>query len=109
MIDPLQARRLRPGSREETGVTDGAAEPSRQFRAGRRVPRTTRAVADDIAEQIRSGRLAAGYRLPPYLALAEAYHVSLSTVQRAIALLQARGLVRGRRGNGVYVTDDAQP
>lgn len=90
-------------------MTDGAAEPSRQFRAGPRIPRSSRAVADDITEQIRSGRLAAGSRLPPYLALAEAYHVSLSTVQRAIALLHGRGLVRGRRGSGVYVKDDAQP
>jgi DNA-binding GntR family transcriptional regulator len=34
------------------------------------------------------------------------YHVSLSTVQRAIALLNARGLIRGKRGDGLSVSDN---
>ena len=38
------------------------------------------------------------------------YHVSLSTVQRAIALLNARGLIRGIPGDGLYyVSDNVDP
>jgi DNA-binding GntR family transcriptional regulator len=67
--------------------------------------RGSRELADDIAGQVHSGRLTAGSKLPTYFALAEAYDVSVSTVQRAIALLNARGLTWGQRGSGVYVSD----
>jgi DNA-binding GntR family transcriptional regulator len=87
-------------------LTDHAAEPTRQFRPGSRVSRGARGLADDIAKQIRNGRLTAGSKLPTYFALAEMYHVSLSTVQRAIALLTARGLIRGIQGDGLYVSDN---
>jgi GntR family transcriptional regulator len=85
------------------------ARPERPARAGSPRRRGVRYVADDIAEQIRSGRLTAGAKLPTYFALVEMYDVSLSTVQRAIGLLNARGLVRGTRGDGVYVSDPDRP
>lgn len=83
------------------------AQPKRHAVTGSPRRRGAHEVADDIAEQIRGGRLAPGSKLPTYFALAEMYNVSLSTVQRAIGLLNARGLVRGRRGDGVYVRNDA--
>jgi DNA-binding GntR family transcriptional regulator len=79
------------------------AEPKRQSRLGSGRRRGAHDVADVIAEQIRDGRLAAGSKLPTYFALAEMHQVSVSTIQRAIALLEARGLARGKRGEGVYV------
>jgi GntR family transcriptional regulator len=88
-------------------VAENAAELKRQAPADSAVPLGSRAVADDIAGQVHSGRLTAGSKLPTYFALAETYQVSISTVQRAIALLNARGLTRGQRGSGVYVSDDA--
>jgi DNA-binding GntR family transcriptional regulator len=69
--------------------------------------RGPREVANDIAGQVHSGRLTAGSKLPTYFALAETYHVSVSTVQRAIALLNACGLTRGQRGSGVYIAESA--
>jgi GntR family transcriptional regulator len=86
-------------------VADDMAHPERPARARSPRRRGVRYIADDIAEQIRRGRLTAGAKLPTYFALAEIYDVSLSTVQRAIGLLNARGLVRGTRGDGVYVAD----
>jgi DNA-binding GntR family transcriptional regulator len=71
--------------------------------------RSPREVANDIAGLVHSGRLTAGSKLPTYFVLAETYHVSVSTVQRAIALLNARGLTRGHRGSGVYIAGSADP
>jgi DNA-binding GntR family transcriptional regulator len=84
-------------------MVEYTTEPRWQASAGSRVPRGSRGVADDIATHIRSGRLPAGSRLPTYHALAQRYHVSLSTVQHAIALLNARGLTRGQRRSGVLI------
>jgi DNA-binding GntR family transcriptional regulator len=84
-------------------MADYTAEPKWQVSAGSRVPRGSRGVADDITAHIRSGRLPAGSRLPTYHALAQRYHVSVSTVQHAIALLNARGLTRGQRRSGVLI------
>jgi GntR family transcriptional repressor for pyruvate dehydrogenase complex len=84
-------------------MVNNTAEPKWQASAGSRVPRGSRGVADDIATHIRSGRLPSGSRLPTYHALAQRYHVSVSTVQHAIALLNARGLTRGQRRSGVLI------
>lgn len=51
------------------------------------------------------GSLPAGARLPAERALAEQYAVSRNTIREAIQRLAARGLVRSRRGAGVFVTD----
>ncbi|MET3130085.1 GntR family transcriptional repressor for pyruvate dehydrogenase complex [Oxalobacteraceae bacterium GrIS 1.11] len=49
--------------------------------------------------------LLAGARLPSERALAGQYGVSRNTIREAIQGLAARGLVRSRRGAGVFVTD----
>lgn len=51
------------------------------------------------------GSFPAGARLPPERALAAKYGVSRNTVREAIQRLGARGLVRSRRGAGVFVTE----
>lgn len=51
------------------------------------------------------GSLPVGARLPAERALAEQYGVSRNTVREAVQRLAARGLVRSRRGAGVFVTD----
>ncbi len=61
------------------------------------------AIADALAADIRSGRLPAGTRLPPQRALAEALGLDFTTVSRAYAEAQRRGLVEGRVGQGTYV------
>jgi GntR family transcriptional regulator len=62
-------------------------------------------VADHIAGQIASGRLAAGAMLPGERALAEEYGVALNTVRGAVALLRERGLVVTLPAKGTYVRD----
>jgi GntR family transcriptional regulator len=71
------------------------------------IPLSFREIADDIAERIRRGEYPPGEKLPSYPELADLYSVSVSTVQRAIGLLQHDGIVKGAQGRGLYVTDDA--
>lgn len=51
------------------------------------------------------GSLPAGARLPAERLLALQYGVARNTIREAIQRLAARGLVRPRRGAGVFVTD----
>lgn len=64
-------------------------------------------VADEIAEQIRSGALRPGDRLPGERTMAQQLEVGRSSVHEAIASLQVEGLVETRRGAGSVVAEDA--
>jgi DNA-binding transcriptional MocR family regulator len=61
------------------------------------------ALAEAVARDVRSGRLAAGDRLPPQRELAEALGVTVPTVTRAYSLAARRGLVGGEVGRGTFV------
>jgi GntR family transcriptional regulator len=61
-------------------------------------------IAEAIADDIRSGRLAPGDQLPAEGALEEQFGVSRITVRGAIRELVARELVEIRRGRGTFVT-----
>lgn len=69
------------------------------------VPMSYRAIAADLAARITSGEYPPGSKLPSYAELALLYSVSVSTAQRAIALLQDRGVVVGATGRGLYVAE----
>lgn len=58
-----------------------------------------------MAADIRSGRLAAGTRLPTHRQLAAAEGIAVVTASRVYAELEARGLVSGERGRGTFVRD----
>ena len=62
-------------------------------------------MATDLEDRIRSGEYPPGERLPSYKELGELYGVSLTTAQRAIGILQERGLVEGIQGRGLYVAE----
>ncbi|WP_245714560.1 winged helix-turn-helix domain-containing protein [Micromonospora inyonensis] len=64
-----------------------------------------REVAEDIAARIKSGEYAPGDRLPTYRELSDLYRVSVTTVQRAVIILQDRGLVVGLQGRGLWVAE----
>ena len=61
------------------------------------------AIADALADDIASGRLPAGARLPPQRTLAERLGIDFTTVSRAYAEARKRGLIEGRVGQGTYV------
>ena len=61
------------------------------------------AIADAIANDAESGRLAPGTRLPTHRALAKTLGVDVTTVSRGYAEARRRGLVVGHVGRGTYV------
>jgi DNA-binding transcriptional MocR family regulator len=61
------------------------------------------AIADAIAEDIRSGRLAPSDRLPPQRKLARRLDIDFTTVARGYVEAQKRGLVESRVGRGTFV------
>ena len=62
-----------------------------------------------LRDQIASGRLADGDRLPGEPTLAAEHGVSRVTARRAIDLLAGEGLVRRRAGSGTYVCGPSGP
>jgi DNA-binding transcriptional MocR family regulator len=62
-----------------------------------------RVIADALEEDIASGRLAEGARLPTHRDLADALGVTVGTVTRAYALARQRGLISGEVGRGTFV------
>lgn len=66
-------------------------------------------IADAIAADIRSGRLAPGARLPPQRVLARMLDIDFTTVSRAYTEARHRGLVDGKVGQGTYVRAPAPP
>ncbi len=61
------------------------------------------AIANAIANDVVSGRLAEGSRLPPQRDLADELSVALTTVTRAYSEAERRGLVSGEVGRGTFV------
>lgn len=66
----------------------------------------TRQMIDDLTEQIASGRLKPGDRLPSNTQLREQYGVSITVVRGAMQWLKAAGLVEGVHGVGVFVVEE---
>ncbi len=62
-------------------------------------------IADHIREQIASGELAPGDKLPSTAQLREKYGVSAGVVRQAILVLQMQGVVEGVHGVGVFVAE----
>ncbi|MET0742594.1 MAG: PLP-dependent aminotransferase family protein, partial [Microvirga sp.] len=67
------------------------------------------AIAEALADDIRTGRLTAGTRLPTQRALAEALDLNFTTVSRGYVEAHKRGLIEGRVGQGTFVVDPARP
>jgi GntR family transcriptional regulator len=66
-------------------------------------------LVSDLTEQIRSGELPLGERLPGENRLAERYQVSRGTVRGALSELQQQDLIATRTGIGSFVTFDGVP
>ncbi|AFC28324.1 GntR family transcriptional regulator [Paenibacillus mucilaginosus 3016] len=61
------------------------------------------AIAEQIKDQIVSGQLQPGDKLPSAKELSERYEVGRSTVREALSALKAMGLVEIHQGEGSYV------
>jgi DNA-binding transcriptional MocR family regulator len=68
-----------------------------------------KALVDSLAADIRSGRLAAGTRLPTHRQLAAREQIAVVTATRVYAELEAAGLVSREQGRGTFVRDLALP
>ncbi|MBL7492502.1 GntR family transcriptional regulator [Frankia sp. AgB1.9] len=60
-------------------------------------------IAASLREKIASGEYPPGSRLPPHRELARTYEAAQETIRRAIAQLQAEGLVETRGQHGTFV------
>ena len=68
----------------------------------------TQELAQRLSEEIRSGRLPPGSRLPTEQELSATTGVSRTVVREAVAALRADGLVTTRQGLGAFVASDVQ-
>lgn len=66
-------------------------------------------IADRLRDQIGSGTLQPGERLPSEPDLVRQFDASRNTVRLALALLTNQGLVVTRQGLGTFVTEPARP
>lgn len=64
-------------------------------------------IAEAIGAAIHNGELSAGDRLPPQRKMAERLGIDFTTVSRAYAEAQARGLVSSHVGRGTFVIEQA--
>ncbi len=60
-------------------------------------------VADQLAKEIKQGRLLPGDKLPTEARLVEQFEVSRTVVREAVSRLKSLGLVDSRQGSGVFV------
>ena len=66
-------------------------------------------IADRLRDQIDTGTLQPGERLPSEPDLVKQFDASRNTVRLALALLTNQGLVVTRQGLGTFVTEPAKP
>jgi DNA-binding FadR family transcriptional regulator len=73
-----------------------------------RVEQVYEQIASRILDDIRSGRLSPGERLPSERELARQLQVGRSSVREAIGVLQVDGIIETRPGAGSFVAADAR-
>ncbi|HMH91701.1 MAG TPA: GntR family transcriptional regulator [Streptosporangiaceae bacterium] len=67
------------------------------------------ALAAELRDQIKSGRLPPGTKLPTRDELAATYGVAVGTVLRSFDVLREEGLIRSDQGLGTFVLAPGQP
>jgi len=66
-----------------------------------------RQIEGTLAEDIASGAMPTGERIPTELQLAERFAVNRHTIRRAVSALVERGLLRVEQGRGTFVQENA--
>jgi DNA-binding transcriptional regulator YhcF (GntR family) len=65
-------------------------------------------IRDWLVDQILTGKLAPGDRIPSVRELAADIEVNRNTVMRSYALMEQDGIIDNRRGIGFFVSDQAR-
>ena len=65
-------------------------------------------IRDWLVDQILTGKLAPGDRVPSVRELAADIEVNRNTVMRSYALMEQEGIIDNRRGIGFFVSDQAR-
>jgi GntR family transcriptional regulator len=116
------SRDLLSGLRRSTGPGGGGCpsrgysrcspRPTGELRGGALVPidpssdrAVFRQLADELRDEIRSGRRPGGSQLPTESEFQAQWGVSRTTVRAALRVLEAEGLVFSRKGYGSYVRE----
>ncbi|WP_449439823.1 FadR/GntR family transcriptional regulator [Pseudomonas migulae] len=73
-----------------------------------RRPHLAEHIARSLSDEIASGRLRPGDRLPTEQFLSQNFGVSRNVVREGIATLRAQGLIQSRQGVGVFVSAATQ-
>lgn len=66
-------------------------------------------IAELLTRDIAAGRLVDGERLPPERAMAAQHGISVATLRKALASLQAQGLLERVQGSGNYIRAQTDP
>jgi DNA-binding transcriptional regulator YhcF (GntR family) len=66
-------------------------------------------IANDIKEQIVSGKLQDGDKIKSVREYSVLYEVTALTIQRAMQVLEAEGVIQARKGVGSFVISGVQP
>jgi GntR family transcriptional regulator len=62
-------------------------------------------IADEISDDVRSGKVQPGDKLPSIAEMSDRFAVSSSTIQMVYVRLEALRVIRRRQGKGIYITD----
>lgn len=62
-------------------------------------------IAESLLDQIESGELVPGDRLPPERELSKVLGVNRMTLRQALRVIEAQGLIIRRQGNGTYIAE----
>lgn len=87
-------------------MTDTRPDPHSAFRPLQQPENLTGTLVARLREEITSGRLAPGVRLPTEQEMMTSFGVSRTVIREAVSALKADGLVITRQGSGAFVASD---
>jgi DNA-binding GntR family transcriptional regulator len=66
-------------------------------------------LADILREQIQSGEIPPGRRIPSMMEIETEYGLARNTIKKAFDVLKAEGLVEAEPGRGMFVVEKSEP
>lgn len=95
-------------SPSQTSTQEIAIEQAKMSKRSEAATATALQIERYYSQQILTGKLPPGSRLPPNSELTQIWTTSNATVQRALSKLTAEGLVERRQGRGTFVRDKTE-